>query len=97
MLILVSCEKNSGLSFKGEGNNWSVELITKHDLWGNEIQSLKITYKSENLEQLSAPDLFVESPDFLGWGVGEIEIDEKGIYYSGDVAGLDVKLHPRLK
>jgi len=71
MLMLASCENNSGLTFKGEGENWSGELITKYDFWGKEHQSISITYKGENPEQLTALDLFVESSDFLGWGLGE--------------------------
>ena len=91
MLMLVSCENNSGLTFKGEGENWSGELITKYDFWGKEHQSIRITYKGENPEQLTALNLNVESPDFLGWGLGERELDKNGIYYSGDVIKLDTK------
>ena len=91
MLMLVACENDSGLTFKGEGENWSGELITTYDFWGKEYQSVKITYKGENPEQLTALKINVESPDFLGWGLGERELDEKGIYYSGDVVKLDTK------
>jgi hypothetical protein len=91
MLMLVSCENDSGLTFKGEGENWSGELITTNSFWGKEHQSIRITYKGENPEQLTALNLFVESPDFLGWGLGERELDKKGIYYSGDVVKLDTK------
>ena len=91
MLMLVACENDSGLTFKGEGENWSGELITTYDFWGKEYQSVKITYKGENPEQLTALKISVESPDFLGWGLGERELDEKGVYYSGDVIKLDTK------
>jgi len=91
MLMLVSCENNSGLTFKGEGENWSGELITKYDFWGKEHQSISITYKGEKPEQLTALDLFVESSDFPGWGLGERELDRNGFYYSGDVIKLDTK------
>jgi hypothetical protein len=89
--MLVSCQNNSGLTFKGEGENWNGELITKYNFWGKEYQSVKITYKGENPEQLTALKINVESPDFLGWGLGERELDEKGIYYSGDVFKFDKK------
>ena len=91
MLMLVSCENNSGLTFKGEGENWSGELITEYSFWGKEIQSIWITYKGENPEQLSIPSFNVESIDFLGWGIGDIQLDKEGIYYSGDVVELDTK------
>ena len=91
LLMLVACQNNSGLTFKGEGENWSGELITTYDFWGKEYQSVKITYKGENPEQLTALKINVESPDFLGWGLGERELDEKGIYTSGDVIKLDTK------
>lgn len=91
MLMLVSCENNSGLTFKGEGENWSGELITKYDFLGKEHQSIIITYKGENPEQLTALDIFVDSSDFLGWGLIERELDKNGIYYSGDVFKLDTK------
>ena len=91
MLMLVSCENNSGLTFKGEGLNWSGELITEYSFWGKEIQSIRITYKGENPEQLSIPSFNVESTDFLGWGIYDIQLDSNGIYYSGDVFKLDTK------
>lgn len=91
MLMLASCQNNSGLTFKGEGENWNGELITKYDFLGKEIQSIKITYKGEKPEQLIVPNLSVESPDFLGWGIGEIELDKKGTYYGEDVFELETK------
>ena len=36
MLMLVACENDSGLTFKGEGENWNGELITTYDFWGKE-------------------------------------------------------------
>lgn len=50
-----------------------------------------ITYKGENPEQLSIPNFNVESTDFLVWGIGDIKLDKKEIYYSGDVIELDTK------
>lgn len=32
-----------------------------------------------------------KSPDFLTWGIGEIELDKKGIYYGEDVFQLETK------
>ena len=89
--MLVSCQNNSGLTFKGEGKNWNGELITEYNFWGKEIQSIRITYKGKNPEQLSIPSFNVESTDFLGWGIGDIKLDKQGIYYSGDVFELDTK------
>lgn len=91
MLLLVSCQNNSGLTFKGESENWKGELITKYNFWGKESQSIMITYKGENPERLSIPSFNVESADFLGWGIGDIKLDKQGIYYSGDVIKLDIK------
>ena len=91
MLMLASCQNNSGLTFEGEGENWNGELITKYDFFGKEIQSIKITYKGEKPEQLSVLNLLVESPDFSTWGIGEIELDKKGIYYGEDVFELETK------
>ncbi len=90
MLMLVACENDSGLTL-GEGENWSGELITTYDFWGKEHQSIRITYKGENPEQLSIPNFNVESTDFLGWGIYDIQLDSNGIYYSGDVFKLDTK------
>ena len=91
MLMLVACENDSGLTFKGEGENWSGELITTYDFLGKEYQSIRITYKGENPEQLSIPSFNVESTDFLGWGIYDIQLNSNGIYYSGDVFKLDTK------
>lgn len=91
MFMLASCQNNSGLIFKGEGKNWNGELVTKYNFWGEEIQSIKITYKGENPEQLIISNFNVESTDFLGWGIGDIKLDEQGIYYSGDVITFDTK------
>lgn len=91
MLTLASCQNNSGLTFKGEGENWNGELITKYDFFGKEIQSIKITYKGEKPEQLSVLNILVESPDFLTLGMGEIELDKNGIYYGEDVFELETK------
>jgi len=91
MLMLVSCQNNSGLTFEGESENWNGELITKYDFFGKESQSIRITYKGENPEQLSIPSFNVESADFLGWGIGELKLDKQGIYYSEDVIKLDTK------
>ncbi len=91
MLMLASCQNNSGFTFKGEGVNWNGELITKYDFLGKEIQSIKITYKGETPELLSVLNLLVESSDFLTWGKGEIELDKKGIYYGEDVFELETK------
>ena len=91
LLMLVSCENKSGLTFKGEGENWNGELITEYNFWGKEIQSIRITYKGQNPEQLSIPSFNVESTDFLGWGINDIKLDKQGIYYSGDVFELDAK------
>ncbi len=91
MLTLVACQNKSGLTFKGESGNWNGELITKYDFWGNESQSIRITYKGEKPEQLSIPSFNVESSDFSGWGIGDIKLDKQGIYYSGDVIKLDTK------
>lgn len=33
----------------------------------------------------------MESPDFLGWGIDKIDINENGLYYSGAVVQLDNK------
>ena len=91
-LLLASCNNdNSGTVFKGEGDKWSGELITSYDFWGNERQSIRVQYKGENLDKLQENDFFVESPDFLGWGIGNIELDNKGNYYSGEAAKQETK------
>lgn len=91
-LLLASCHNdNSGTVFKGEGDKWSGELITSYDFWGNEMQSIRVQYKGENLDKLQKNNFFVESPDFLGWGIGNIELDNKGNYYSGEAAKQETK------
>lgn len=91
ILMLVSCVNNSGPTFKGEGVNWSGELITKYDFWSKESQSIRITYIGENLEHLSKTKVIVDSPDFLGWGIGTIELDDEGSYYRGDAFEIETK------
>lgn len=91
-LLLVSCSNNnSSTVFKGEGENWSGELITSYDFWGNESQSIRIQYKGENHDKLQKNNFFVESPDFLGWGIGNIGVDNKGNYYSGEAVEQETK------
>ena len=89
--MLAACQNNSGLSFKGEGEKWNGELITKYNPWGKEIQSIKITYKGEKPEQLSVLKILVESNDFPTWGIDDIELDKKGIYYGEDILELKTK------
>ncbi|QDQ02424.1 hypothetical protein FOH38_19190 [Lysinibacillus fusiformis] len=92
LLMLASCNNdNSRTVFKGEGEKWSGELITSYDFWGNESQSIRIQYNGENLDKLQENNFFVESPDFLGWGIGNVELDNKGNYYSGEAAELETK------
>lgn len=61
MLMLVSCQYNSGLTFKGESKNWNAELISKYDFWGKESQSTKITYNGEKPKQLIIPSFNVKA------------------------------------
>jgi len=58
---------------------------------GKKIRIIRITYKGVNPELLSIPNLNVESTDFLCWSIGDIKLDEKRIYYSGDVITLETK------
>ncbi|QGG52143.1 hypothetical protein [Lysinibacillus pakistanensis] len=91
-LLLASCNNdNSSTVFKGEGDKWSGELITSYDFWGNERQSIRVQYKGENLDELQDNNFFVESPDFLGWGIDNIKLDNKGNYYSGEAAEQEIK------
>ena len=91
-LLLASCNKdNSSTIFKGEGEKWSGELITTYDFFGNERQSIRIHYKGENLDKLQDNNFIVESSDFLGWGIGNVEFDYNGNYFSGEVVELETK------
>lgn len=91
-MLLVSCNNdNSSVVFKGKGENWNGEVVTSYNLKGEEIQSIKISYVGENPEQLKETNVFVESSDFLGWGIGEIELDEQGNFNSGEAFKLDSK------
>jgi len=91
-LLLASCNNDkSGTVFKGEGDKWSGELITSYDFWGNERQSIRVQYKGEKLDELQENNFFVESPDFLGWGIGNIRLDDKGNYFSGDAVEQETK------
>ncbi|MDP1393772.1 hypothetical protein Q8G28_09130 [Lysinibacillus capsici] len=90
--MLASCNNyNSGTFFKGERDKWSGELITSYDFWGNERQSIRVQYKGEKLDELQENNFFVESPDFLGWGIGNIRLDNKGNYFSGDAVEQETK------
>lgn len=98
LLMLASCKNdNIRTVFKGEGEKWNGELITSYDFWGNERQSIRIQYKGENLDKLQDNNFFVESPDFLGWGIGNVELDKKGNYYSGEAAEQETKTPPSSK
>ncbi|WP_107937933.1 hypothetical protein LG296_03800 [Ureibacillus chungkukjangi] len=92
LLILVACNNgNSQVVFKGKGENWNGELVASHNLWGEEIHTLKINYIGENPKQLKETNVFVECSDFLGWGINEIELDAHGNFNSGEVAKVDSK------
>ncbi len=92
VLTLLACSNDQkDKVFKGEGENWSGELITSYNFWGEEIHSIKVKYKGENPEQLKEIKVFVESQDFLGWGIGNIKLNEQGIYNSGEVAKVEPK------
>lgn len=89
--ILVAFNRESdGPIFKGEGEYWSAELITQYSFWGKETQSIRVKYKGEE-KNLTDTNLILESPDFLGWGINKIDVDENGLYNSGAVFELDSK------
>ncbi|HBT72003.1 MAG TPA: hypothetical protein DEB37_06910 [Lysinibacillus sp.] len=90
LLMLASCS-NDDISTVFKGKKWKGELITSYDFWGNERQSIRLQYKGENLDKLQENNFFVESPDLLGWGIGNIELDNKGHYYSGEAAEQETK------
>lgn len=91
LLLLTACSKSdSGTVFKGESENWTAELITAYDFWGNETQSLRIQYKGRHLDQHQENYYIVESSDFWGWGI-QGELNQEGIYNSGEVAKLETK------
>lgn len=91
--IVIGCERErSGTMYKGEGENWSAELMTKYNFWGKEMQSIRLEYiGEEKLKVMTETNLTVESTDFLGWGLKKIDIDESGLYDSGEVFMYDNK------
>lgn len=91
VLMVVSFTNNSGPTFKGEGENWRGEIITKYDFWGNESQSIRITYKGKNLEQLSTTKIMIDCPNFGGREIGEVVLDSHGTYFLGDAYEIDSK------
>lgn len=86
-----------GPVFKGEGENWNGEMVTSYNLKGEEIQSIKVSYIGKNPEQLKEIDVAIESSDFYGWGIPEIELDEHGNFNSGEAFKLDSKTPPTSK
>ncbi|MUK89297.1 hypothetical protein GMD78_13035 [Ornithinibacillus sp. L9] len=90
-LILGSCGHDGGLLFEGKGKDWTAKLVATYDIWGKENQSIKVTYVGDKLNEFSDFDIFVESPDFLGWGLEDLELDENGDYFSERVFMLDEK------
>ncbi|WP_339212336.1 hypothetical protein [Ornithinibacillus sp. FSL M8-0202] len=93
-LILASCSSDGGLLFEGKGKEWKAELIATYDIWGKENQSIKVTYVGDKLSEFSEFDIFIESPDFMGWGLGDRELDENGEYFSERVFKLNEKTPP---
>lgn len=92
VLLLVSCSSDkSSVAFLGTGENWNGELITSYNLMGEEIQSIKISYAGDDPKELKETSLFIDSPDFLGWGIEGIELDEQGNFNSGEAYKLDSK------
>ena len=92
ILLLVSCNNDkSSVVFKGNGENWNGELITSYNLAGEEKQSIKISYIGDKPKELKETSLFIDSTDFLGWGIEEIELDEQGDFNSGEAFKLDSK------
>jgi len=91
LLTLASCKDENGTVFKGDGEKWRGELMTTYDFWGKESQRIRVQYKGENLEQLKENEFIIESKDFFGWGIGNIQVDHKGFYDSGKVIEQDAK------
>ena len=83
-----------GPVFKSEGENWKGELVTSYNLKGEEFQRIKISYIGENPKQLKENNVNIDSSDFLGWGITEIELDEHGNFDSGESFKLDSKTSP---
>lgn len=91
--IVIGCSKDSsGPVFKGEGRNWSAELITTYSLFGKEAQSIRVKYKGEEKAMvLKDTNITVESSDFLGWGIDKVNLGKDGLYDSGEAFILDNK------
>lgn len=85
--IVIGCEReSSGPIYKDTGKNWSAELITTYNFWGIEMQSIRLEYiGEEKWKVMTETNLSVESTDFLGWALNKIELDESGLYDSGEV------------
>ncbi|MEH7226787.1 hypothetical protein V7112_23595 [Bacillus sp. JJ1566] len=81
ILSLFACQANdNGLTFMGEGNDWSAELsVNQND--GKETYEIKLIYKGDNIEEIETFRYNIKSRNgVVDYNDKNVELNEEGIY-----------------
>ncbi|MCA1063702.1 hypothetical protein QTG56_11255 [Rossellomorea sp. AcN35-11] len=76
--LISGCELSDTLSFKGESEHWSAEVVI-HKASGHESEDVILTYKGEEPENVGAFDYAIDAPS---WGVsrGGVQLNKGGVF-----------------
>ncbi|MEH7237999.1 hypothetical protein [Bacillus sp. JJ1562] len=80
-LSLFACQaKDNGLTFIGEGNDWSAELTVNQDE-GKETYQIELNYKGDNLEEFETFHYNIKSRNgVIDYNQRNAEFNEEGIF-----------------
>lgn len=82
ILSLFSCQMNQhDLTFRGEGEKWSVVLTVKQN-HGEESYQIKMNYKGNNIEDIEAFRYIVKSQNgVVDYRENDAKLNEEGIFF----------------
>ncbi|MBE4909853.1 hypothetical protein IMZ08_17600 [Bacillus luteolus] len=84
IVILSGCQMSDTLTFVGESESWSAEVIL-HQTSGKESEDIILKYKDDNFEDVGSIKYKLEAPR---WGTGQegVELNNSGVYKSEGVS-----------
>jgi hypothetical protein len=76
-ILLYGCQSNT-LSFIGEGEDWSAEVIVQH-YSGKESEDIIIHYQGEDIDSVDSFNYLIEAPSW-GTGQGSAVLNKAGVF-----------------
>ena len=81
MILLLSACQSQELTFIGESEQWSAQVVVSQTDAG-ETYTTEMSYKGDDMKAIETFSYYVESGHngVLDYGVNEVSLNEKGIY-----------------